>query len=59
MNKAALHLKVNNSYLFQFVIMYCVNNYPLRSMASKLDISHNEVAKRLQAAEGFIEGGSV
>lgn len=37
--------------------MYCVNNYPLRSMASKLDISHNEVAKRLQAAEGFIEGG--
>lgn len=35
--------------------MYYVKNYPLRSMASKLGISH-EVAKRLQAAEGFIEG---
>lgn len=35
--------------------MYYVKNYPLRSMASKLGISHNEVAKRLQIAEGFIE----
>lgn len=25
-------------------------------MGNKLGISHNEVAKRLQAAEGFIEG---
>ena len=55
-NKAVLHLKINNSYLFQLVIMYYVKNYPLRSMASKLGISHNEVAKRLLAAEGFIEG---
>lgn len=36
--------------------MYYVKNYPLRSMASKLGISHNEVVKRLQTAEGFIEG---
>ncbi|MBD2798383.1 hypothetical protein ID856_18055 [Xenorhabdus sp. 18] len=28
----------------------------LRTMGSKLGISHNEVAKRLQAAEEFIEG---
>lgn len=55
-NKAVLHLKINNSYLFQLIIMYYVKNYPLRSMASKLGISHNEVAKRLQTAEGFIEG---
>ena len=55
-NKAVIHLIKSNSYLFQLVIMYYVKNYPLRSMATKLGISHNEVAKRLQTAEGFIDG---
>ncbi|HGN2941372.1 antiterminator Q family protein [Proteus mirabilis] len=55
-NKAVLHLRKSNSYLFQLVIMYYVKNDPLRSMATKLGISHNEVAKRLQTAEGFIDG---
>ena len=55
-NKAVLHLRKSNSYLFQLVIMYYVKNYPLRSMATRLGISHNEVAKRLQTAEGFIDG---
>ena len=55
-NKAVLHLRKSNSYLFQLVIMYYVKNYPLRSMATRLGISHNEVAKRLQSAEGFIDG---
>lgn len=49
-------LKKNNSYLFQLVIMYYVKNYTLRVVAHRLGISHNEVSKRLQYAEGYIEG---
>ncbi|EMM9641659.1 antiterminator Q family protein [Providencia rettgeri] len=53
---AVSNLKKNNSYLFQLVIFYYVRNCTLRTLASKLGISHNEVAKRLQYAEGYIEG---
>ncbi|HEM6889543.1 MULTISPECIES: antiterminator Q family protein [Providencia] len=49
-------LKKSNSYLFQLVILYYVKNCTLRTLEKKLGISHNEVAKRLQYAEGFVEG---
>ncbi|QKJ51592.1 antitermination protein [Providencia rettgeri] len=53
---AVSRLRKNNSYLFQLVILYYVNNCTLRTLEKKLGISHNEVAKRLQYAEGFVEG---
>ncbi|WP_140187797.1 antiterminator Q family protein [Providencia stuartii] len=55
-DSAVNKLKKNNSYLFQLVIMYYVKNYTLRVVAHRLGISHNEVSKRLQYAEGYIEG---
>ncbi|MBD1228980.1 antiterminator Q family protein [Xenorhabdus griffiniae] len=53
---AVLRLKKYNAYYFQLIVMHYIKALPLRAMGNKLGISHNEVAKRLQAAEGFIEG---
>ncbi|WP_445494610.1 antiterminator Q family protein [Photorhabdus sp. SF281] len=53
---AMRRLKDYNPYYFQLIVMYYVRRMPFRIMGSRLGISHNQVAKRLQAAEGFIEG---
>ncbi|WP_081738276.1 antiterminator Q family protein [Photorhabdus khanii] len=41
---------------YQLIVLHYIKACTLRTMGNKLGISHNEVAKRLQAAEGFIEG---
>ncbi|CDM90167.1 protein of unknown function [Xenorhabdus bovienii] len=51
-----LRLKKYNPYYFQLIVMHYIKASALRAMGTKLGISHNEVSKRLQAAEGFIEG---
>ncbi|MDC9596483.1 antiterminator Q family protein [Xenorhabdus anantnagensis] len=53
---AVLRLKKHNPYSYQLIVLHYIKASPLRTMGTKLGISHNEVAKRLQAAEGFIEG---
>ncbi|MCT8353849.1 MULTISPECIES: antiterminator Q family protein [Photorhabdus] len=53
---AMRRLKDYNAYYFQLIVMYYVRRMPLRIMGPRLGISHNQVAKRLQSAEGFIEG---
>ncbi|WP_187654992.1 antiterminator Q family protein [Xenorhabdus sp. PB62.4] len=53
---AVLRLKKHNPYSYQLIVLHYIKALPLRPMGTKLGISHNEVAKRLQAAEGFIEG---
>ncbi|OTA14332.1 antitermination protein [Xenorhabdus vietnamensis] len=53
---AVLRLKKHSPYYFQLIIMHYVKAFALRAMGNKLGISHNEVAKRLQTAEGFIDG---
>ncbi|PHM55192.1 antiterminator Q family protein [Xenorhabdus sp. KK7.4] len=53
---AVLRLKKHNPYSYQLIVLHYIKALPLRPMGIKLGISHNEVAKRLQAAEGFIEG---
>ncbi|MDC9607115.1 antiterminator Q family protein [Xenorhabdus griffiniae] len=53
---AVLRLKKHNPYSYQLIVLHYIKALPLRVMGNKLGISHNEVAKRLQAAEGFIEG---
>ncbi|MBD2816033.1 antitermination protein [Xenorhabdus sp. Flor] len=53
---AVLRLKKHNPYYYQLIVLHYIKASPLRAMGTKLGISHNEVAKRLQAAEGFIEG---
>ncbi|WP_340618855.1 antiterminator Q family protein [Xenorhabdus entomophaga] len=53
---AVLRLKKHNPYYYQLIVLHYIKALPLRAMGTKLGISHNEVAKRLQAAEGFIEG---
>ncbi|PHM31313.1 antiterminator Q family protein [Xenorhabdus innexi] len=53
---AILRLKKHNPYSYQLIVLHYIKSSPLRAMGTKLGISHNEVAKRLQAAEGFVEG---
>ncbi|OTA14289.1 antitermination protein [Xenorhabdus vietnamensis] len=53
---AVLRLKKHNPYSYQLIVLHYIKALPLRAMGTKLGISHNEVAKRLQAAEGFIDG---
>ncbi|WP_338803600.1 antiterminator Q family protein [Xenorhabdus griffiniae] len=53
---AVLRLKKHNPYSYQLIVLHYIKALPLRAMGTKLGISHNEVAKRLQTAEGFIEG---
>ncbi|MCX8967383.1 antitermination protein [Erwinia psidii] len=49
-------LKKNDAYLCQLLEWHYIQNIPVRAMGSKLGVSHTQVLKRLQAAEGFIEG---
>ncbi|CDL80091.1 antiterminator Q family protein [Xenorhabdus cabanillasii] len=53
---AVLRFKKHNPYYYQLIVLHYIKALPLRAMGTRLGISHNEVAKRLQAAEGFIEG---
>jgi hypothetical protein len=53
---AVLRLKTHNPYSYQLIVLHYIKAATLRVMGMKLGISHNEVSKRLQAAEGFIEG---
>ena len=49
-------LKAHNLYQYQLITLYYVKACTLRTLASRMGISHNEIASRLQYAEGFIEG---
>lgn len=49
-------LKKKDSYLYTLLEWYYVYSIPVRVIGSKLGTSHTLVLKRLQAAEGFIDG---
>lgn len=49
-------LKKKDSYLYTLLEWYYVYSIPVRVIGSKLGASHTLVLKRLQAAEGFIDG---
>ena len=56
LNSVMVKLKQNNPYFHQLIIAYYVLRLPLRTLGNKQGISHNQVLKRLQSAEGFIDG---
>ncbi|PHM33562.1 antiterminator Q family protein [Xenorhabdus innexi] len=56
LDAAVLRLKQHDPYLFQLIVLHYIKGIALRSMSEPLGISHNEVTKRIQVAEGFIEG---
>ncbi|MBD2779432.1 antiterminator Q family protein [Xenorhabdus szentirmaii] len=56
LDAAVLRLKQHDPYLFQLIVLHYIKGIALRSMSDPLGISHNEVTKRVQVAEGFIEG---
>jgi hypothetical protein len=49
-------LKKKDPYLCKLLELHYLQGHPVRTMADKLGISHTQVLKRLQAAEGFIDG---
>ncbi|WP_418397363.1 antiterminator Q family protein [Yersinia enterocolitica] len=49
-------LKKKDPYLCTLLELYYIKCMPLRAMAGKLGVSHNQVSVRLQTAEGFIDG---
>ena len=49
-------LKKKSPYLCTLIEWHYVLNIPVRIMGMKLGISHTQVLKRLQSAEGFIDG---
>ncbi|WP_269446849.1 antiterminator Q family protein, partial [Citrobacter sp. AATXQ] len=51
-----LRLKKHDPLLCVMLEWYYIHCIPVRVMGTKLGISHTQVLKRLQAAEGFIEG---
>lgn len=55
-SSAAACLKKKDSYLHTLIEWHYVRNMPVRAIGDKLGISHTQVLKRLQAAEGFIDG---
>ncbi|HCM56880.1 TPA: antiterminator Q family protein [Citrobacter freundii] len=55
-NCAMTRLKKHDPLLCVMLEWYYVHRIPVRVMGKKLGISHTQVLKRLQAAEGFIEG---
>lgn len=55
-SSAASRLKKKDPYLHSLIELYYVRNIPVRAIADKHGISHTLVLKRLQAAEGFIDG---
>ncbi|MDC9604938.1 antiterminator Q family protein [Xenorhabdus griffiniae] len=56
LDAAVLRLKQHDPYLFQLLVLHYIKGVALRPMSDHLGISHNEVTKRVQVAEGFIEG---
>ncbi|MDM3177705.1 antiterminator Q family protein [Citrobacter sp. Cf108] len=55
-NGAMARLKKHDPFLCVMLEWYYIHCIPVRVMGTKLGISHTQVLKRLQAAEGFIEG---
>ena len=55
-NCAMTRLKKHDPLLCVMLEWYYIHCIPVRVMGKKLGISHTQVLKRLQAAEGFIEG---
>ncbi|OON39767.1 antitermination protein [Izhakiella australiensis] len=49
-------LKKRNAYLCTLLEMHYIKAMSVRLMGKKLGVSHNQVATRLQSAEGFIDG---
>ncbi|BDH46417.1 antitermination protein [Salmonella enterica subsp. enterica serovar Choleraesuis] len=55
-DSALIRLKKKDAHLFMLLNWYYVYGTPVRAMGEKLGVSHTQVLKRLQAAEGFIDG---
>lgn len=55
-NSAVACLKKKDPYLCTLLEWNYVLRIPVRTIGDKLGISHTQVLKRLQAAEGFIDG---
>ncbi|ENP4448586.1 antitermination protein [Escherichia coli] len=55
-NSAMSCLKKKDPYLCTLLEWHYVQAMPVRAMGEKLGVSHTHVLKRLQAAEGFIDG---
>lgn len=55
-SSAAACLKKKDPYLHTLVEWHYVRAIPVRTIGDKLGISHTQVLKRLQGAEGFIDG---
>ncbi|WP_324030043.1 antitermination protein [Pantoea sp. JZ2] len=55
-NEAMIRLSKHDEYLCALLEWHYIENLPLRAMATKLGISHNQVSVRIQAAESFIQG---
>ncbi|EEY4995758.1 antitermination protein [Escherichia coli] len=49
-------LKKKDPYLCTLLEWHYVQAMPVRAMGERLGVSHTHVLKRLQAAEGFIDG---
>lgn len=55
-SSAAACLKKKDPYLHTLIEWHYVKCMPVRAIGVKMGISHTQVLKRLQAAEGFIDG---
>lgn len=55
-NSAVACLKKKDPYLCALLELNYIHRLSVRIIGSKLGISHTQVLKRLQAAEGFIDG---
>ncbi|EBW6364246.1 antitermination protein [Salmonella enterica subsp. enterica serovar Oranienburg] len=49
-------LKKKDPYLYTLLEWYYVHSVPVRTIGSRLGVSHTLVLKRLQTAEGFVDG---
>jgi len=49
-------LKKKDAHLYMLLTWYYVFTTPVRAIGDRLGISHTQVLKRLQSAEGFIDG---
>lgn len=55
-SSAAGVLKKKDPYLYTLLEWYYVHSVPVRAIGSRLGVSHTLVLKRLQTAEGFVDG---
>ncbi|KIS42467.1 antiterminator Q family protein [Kosakonia radicincitans] len=55
-NGAMVRLKKHDPLLCVMLEWYYVLGIPVRTMGTRLGVSHTQILKRLQAAEGFVEG---